>query len=91
MVSTVGAGFSAASLLKADDREDTLRVASLGALASTVASSQLIGVFTEENSELNPALVQAGVAVASVAASAACLVFPLFAGLKATWKKAGAA
>ena len=91
VVSTVGAGFSAASLLKADDREDTLRVASLGALASTIAPSQLIGVLTEENSKTNPALVQAGVAVASVAASAACLALPLFAGLKATWKKAGVA
>lgn len=89
VVSTVGAGFSAASLLKADDREDTLRIASLGALASTVASSQLIGVFTEENSKLNPALVHAGVALTSVVASAACLVFPLFAGLKATWQKTG--
>lgn len=91
VVSTVGAGFSAASLLKADDREDTLRVASLGALASTIAPSQLIGVLTEENSKLNPALVHAGVALTSVVASAACLVFPLFAGLKATWQKAGAA
>lgn len=91
VVSTVGAGFSAASLLNADDREDTLRVASLGALASTIAPSQLIGVLSEENSKLNPALVQAGVAVASVAASAACLALPLFAGLKATWKKAGVA
>lgn len=89
VVSTVGAGFSAASLLKADDREDTLRVASLGALASTIAPSQLIGVLSEENSKLNPALIQAGVALTSVVASAACLALPLRAGLKATWQKAG--
>lgn len=91
VVSTVGAGFSAASLLKADDREDTLRVASLGALASTIALSQLIGVLTEENSKLNPAFVRAGVALTSAVASSACLVLPLRAGLKAAWKKAGAA
>ena len=91
VVSTVGAGFSAASLLKADDREDTLRVASLGTLTCAIAPAQLIGVFTEEKTKLNPALVHAGVALTSVVASAACLVFPLFAGLKATWKKAGAA
>lgn len=91
VVSTVGAGFSAASLLKADDREDTLRVASLGALASTIAPSQLIGLLSERSDKLNPALVQAGVALTSVAASAACLALPLFAGLKATWKNAGVA
>ncbi|MBC6807346.1 hypothetical protein CRD17_09075 [Corynebacterium sp. LK30] len=91
VVSTVGAGFSAASLLKADDREDTLRVASLGTLTCAIAPAQLIGVLTEEKTKLNPALVHAGVALTSVVASAACLAFPLFAGLKATWQKAGAA
>ena len=91
VVSTVGAGLSAASLLNDGDREDTLRVASLGTLASTIAPSQLIGVLTEENSKVNPALVRAGVAFTSAVASSACLALPLRAGLKATWKKAGVA
>ncbi|WP_297450665.1 hypothetical protein [uncultured Corynebacterium sp.] len=88
-ISSVGAGLSAASLLNDGDREDTLRVASLGTLASTIAPSQLIGVLTEENSKVNPALVRAGVAFTSAVASSACLTLPLRAGLKATWKKAG--
>lgn len=90
-VSAVGAGLSAVSLLDDSDREDTLRVASLGALAGTIAPSQLFSVLAEENGNLNPALIQAGVALTSVTASAACLILPLRAGLKATWKKAGVA
>lgn len=89
VVSTVGAGLSAASLLNSSDREDTLRVASLGTLASTIVSSQLIGLLSEKSDKLNPALAQTGVALTSVAASAACLVLPLRAGLKAAWKNAG--
>lgn len=89
--STVGAGITTLAAMCTDDREDILRVASLSTLLSVISPARLLIVLSEVNGRPNPATTQTGVTAASIVASASCIIFPLRAGLKATWNKSGVA
>nr|WP_240393942.1 hypothetical protein [Corynebacterium lactis] len=88
-VSAASAALSAAQLPANSDREDALRVASLATLLCGVSPTKLISAVVHQEKARNSAALQVGVGIAAVGASAACLILPLRAGLKATWKQAG--
>ncbi|WIM67776.1 DUF5808 domain-containing protein [Corynebacterium breve] len=89
----VSAVATAAALIPAmrGDREDSLNAASLASVAAGITTGQLAGAVAEAGGDERAGNTALGVILGSLVASVAVITAPIFAGLRAVWRREGVA